>query len=272
MPELPEVETTCRGIENHVTGARVSEVIVRRGDLRQPVPTSLDEITGQRITGVWRRAKYILLDIADGSCVLIHLGMSGNLRLVPPEEDWKKHDHLAVTLGRRLQLRFHDPRRFGLVLHLPEGGALAHPLLRDLGPEPLEAGFTADYLRGRCANRAAAIKLVIMDGHVVVGVGNIYASEALFQAGIRPHTAAQRVSPARLEKLVQAIRTVLTDAIAAGGTTLRDFLHSDGTPGYFSQRLLVYGRQGQPCGACGGTIRHAVLGQRATYWCPQCQR
>ena len=272
MPELPEVETTRRGIAPHVTGARVREVIVRRGDLRQAVSASLGGIEGKQITGVRRRSKYLLLGIADGSSVLVHLGMSGNLRLVAPNEEWKKHDHLGITLGTRLQLRFHDPRRFGLVLHLTEVDPFAHPLLRDLGPEPLEENFTAVYLKSACAKRSAAIKLVVMDSHVVVGVGNIYASEALFRAGIRPHSVARRVSLPRLEKLVAAIRAVLTDAIEAGGTTLRDFLNADGAPGYFSQSLHVYGRAGEPCHVCGGAIRHAVLGQRATYWCPKCQR
>ena len=272
MPELPEVETTRRGIAPHVSGATVREVIVRRGDLRQPVSASLSTIEGQGITGVRRRGKYLLLDIADGSGVLIHLGMSGNLRLVAPNEEWKKHDHLGITLGARLQLRLHDPRRFGLVLHLRAADPFAHPLLRDLGPEPLEEHFTASYLKSVCTKRASAIKLVIMDSHVVVGVGNIYASEALFRAGIRPLSAARRLSLPRLEKLVAAIRAVLTDAIAAGGTTLRDFLNSDGAPGYFSQSLHVYGREGEPCHACGTAIRHTVLGQRATYNCPQCQR
>ena len=271
MPELPEVETTRRGIEPHVTGAIVSEVIVRRGDLRQPVSASLSGIEGQHISGVRRRAKYLLLDMADGSSVLLHLGMSGNLRLVAPNERWKKHDHLGITLGKDLQLRLHDPRRFGLVLHLMETDPLSHPLLRDLGPEPLEDPFTAGYLKSACAKRSSAIKLVIMDNHVVVGVGNIYASEALFRAGIRPLSVARRLSLPRLEKLVAAIRAVLTDAIAAGGTTLRDFLNSDGAPGYFSQSLHVYGREGEPCHVCGGAIRNAVLGQRATYWCPRCQ-
>lgn len=272
MPELPEVETTRRGIEPHLRGATVREVIVRRGDLRQAVSASLGAIEGERITGVRRRSKYLLLDIADGSCVLIHLGMSGNLRLVAPSTEWKKHDHLGLTLGSGLQLRLHDPRRFGLVLHLTEPDPFSHPLLANLGPEPLEEDFTASYLRSACANRSAAVKLVIMDSRTVVGVGNIYASEALFRAGIRPLTAARRLSLPRLEKLVAAIRNVLTDSIAAGGTTLRDFLNSDGAPGYFSQSLHVYGRQGDPCHTCGTAIRHAVLGQRATYWCPQCQR
>ena len=272
MPELPEVETTRRGIEPHVTGATVREVIVRRGDLRQAVSASLVGITGMHITGVRRRAKYILLDIADGSCVLMHLGMSGSLRVVAPSAEWKKHDHVGITLDKRHQLRLHDPRRFGLVLHLTEHEPLSHPLLRDLGPEPLEAGFSAPYLKNACARRSIAIKLAIMDSHVVVGVGNIYASEALFQAGIRPLTTARHLSLPRLEKLVTAIRVVLTKSIAAGGTTLRDFLRSDGQPGYFKQNLHVYGRTGETCHVCGTTIRHTVLGQRATYWCQQCQR
>ncbi len=272
MPELPEVETTRRGIEPHVTGATVREVIVRRGDLRQPVSPSLSGIEGLKITGVRRRAKYLLLDIADGSHVLIHLGMSGNLRVVAPGEAWKKHDHVGITLNKRRQLRLHDPRRFGLLLHLTDQDPYLHPLLKDLGPEPLADDFTASHLQLACANRSAAIKLVIMDSHVVVGVGNIYASEALFRAGIRPLTAARRLSLPRLATLVAAIRTVLTDALAAGGTTLRDFLNSDGKPGYFSQSLQVYGRTGEPCHLCGAAIRHAVVGQRATYWCPKCQR
>ncbi|MCX6880785.1 MAG: bifunctional DNA-formamidopyrimidine glycosylase/DNA-(apurinic or apyrimidinic site) lyase [Verrucomicrobia bacterium] len=272
MPELPEVETTRRGIEPHVTGATVREVIVRRGDLRQAVSASLGGIAGMKLTGVRRRAKYLLLGIADGSTVLIHLGMSGSLRVVAPGADWKKHDHLGITLNQRRQLRFHDPRRFGLVLHLTEEEPFLHPLLRDLGPEPLAADFTARHLKSACARRSIAIKLVIMDNLVVVGVGNIYASEALFRAGIRPLSVARRLSLPRLAKLVAAIRAVLAEAIASGGTTLRDFLQSDGAPGYFKQRLNVYDRKGEPCHVCGTPIRHAVLGQRATYWCPQCQR
>lgn len=271
MPELPEVETTRRGIEPHLCGVRVCEVIVRRRDLRQPVSATLAAIEGRRVTGVRRRSKYLLLAVDDGSTLLIHLGMSGSLRLAEPSQPWRTHDHLALTLANGKQLRFHDPRRFGLVLRLT-GEPLAHPLLAKLGPEPLDGGFTASHLAAACAKRAVAIKLVIMDATVVVGVGNIYASEALFRAGIRPQTAARRVSLARLTRLVAAVRAVLAEAIAAGGTTLRDFLQSDGQPGYFKQRLLVYGRQGEPCRVCGSAIRHAVLGQRATYWCPQCQR
>jgi formamidopyrimidine-DNA glycosylase len=272
MPELPEVETTRRGLEPHVTGVTIREVIVRRTDLRQPVSAGLAQLEGQGITGIRRRAKYLLLDIADGTTVLIHLGMSGSLRVVAPAAEWRKHDHVAFTLATGRQLRFHDPRRFGLVLHLTGPQPLAHPLLAKLGPEPFAEAFTAAYLKAACATRGCAIKLVIMDNPVVVGVGNIYAVEALFRAGIRPLAPANRLSLPRLGKLVAAIRTVLNEALESGGTTLRDFLNSDGAPGYFKQRLNVYDRQGEPCRTCGAAIRHAVVGQRATYWCPKCQR
>lgn len=272
MPELPEVETTRRGISPHLSGILVREVIVRRRDLRQPVPEDLVEITGRKILAVRRRAKYLLLDIADGSTVLIHLGMSGSLRMVPAAEAWKKHDHVGITMATGLQARFHDPRRFGLVLHFSLTDPLEHPLLRDLGPEPLGKDFTTAVLATACASSSRAVKLVIMDNHVVVGVGNIYASEALFRAGIHPLAAACTLSRQRLDRLAGAIRTVLGDAITSGGTTLRDFLNSDGKPGYFAQHLDVYDRQGEPCHRCGRTIRHAVLGQRATFWCPRCQR
>lgn len=272
MPELPEVETTRRGIEPHVRGARVAEVIVRRHDLRQPVSLSVSELEGCRIMGVTRRSKYLLLEIDDGSTLLIHLGMSGSLRVIDPAEDWKKHDHVGITLGSGVQLRFHDPRRFGLVLRLMEANPHEHVLLRALGPEPLEEAFTAGYLHGICKKRSAAIKLVIMDSKAVVGVGNIYASEALFRAGIRPQLAANQLSRPRAVKLVEAIRTVLAESILEGGTTLRDFLNSDGKPGYFKQRLFVYERKGEPCQSCGTAVRHAVLGQRSTYWCARCQK
>lgn len=272
MPELPEVETTRRGIEPHLTGAKVTEVIVRHRGLRQAVSASLEDITADRFTAVRRRSKYLILDLEKRGCVLVHLGMSGSLRLADPAADFKKHDHIALTLDSGKQLRFHDPRRFGIFLHLPEGNPLAHPLLRDLGPEPLEDGFTTAHLAAGCAGRSVAIKVAIMDAKLVVGVGNIYASEALFRAGIRPATPASRISKARLAKLVEAIRTVLAESIEQGGTTLRDFTNSDGEPGYFRQRLYVYDRKGEPCRICGSPIRHAVMGQRATYWCAKCQR
>jgi formamidopyrimidine-DNA glycosylase len=271
MPELPEVETTRRGIEPHVTGSRVTEVIVRRHDLRQPVSADLSAIEGKKVTTVERRSKYLLLSIADGSTLLIHLGMSGSLRVISPADPWKTHDHVGITLSNGKQMRFHDPRRFGLVLRIT-GDPMKHSLLENLGPEPLERDFTAKHLQAACAKRSAAIKLVIMDATVVVGVGNIYASEALFRAGILPRSAANRISKPRLAKLVEAIREVLSDSIREGGTTLRDFLNSDGEPGYFKQRLFVYERKGEPCRVCGTPVRHAVLGQRSTYWCPKCQK
>jgi formamidopyrimidine-DNA glycosylase len=272
MPELPEVETTRRGIEPHVTGMSIVEVIVRRHDLRQPVSENLTSLEERRIKRVSRRSKYLLLEIDDDSTVLMHLGMSGSLRIIDPAEPWKKHDHVGITLESGKQLRFHDPRRFGLVLHLTQTDPMDHPLLRSLGPEPLESAFTMAHLKDACAKRSAAIKLVIMDSKVVVGVGNIYASEALFRAGILPRTPANKISKPRLAKLVTAIREVLTASILEGGTTLRDFLNSDGEPGYFAQRLFVYDRKDEPCRVCGTPIRQAVLGQRSTYWCPVCQK
>lgn len=271
MPELPEVETTRRGIEPHVLGTRVSEVIIRRRDLRQPISENIDSIEGKTIQSVSRRSKYLLLEITGTGTLLIHLGMSGSLRVISPADPWKTHDHVGITLSNGRQLRFHDPRRFGLVL-LISGDPSLHPLLEHLGPEPLDEGFTASHLHAACTKRSAAIKTVIMDAKVVVGVGNIYASEALFRAGILPRSAAQKITKPRMAKLVAAIREVLTDSIREGGTTLRDFLNSDGEPGYFKQRLFVYERKGEPCRICGTPIRHAVLGQRSTYWCPKCQK
>ena len=272
MPELPEVETTRRGVEPHVKGKIVREVIVRHRGLRLPVSETLGEIVGARIGEVRRRSKYLIFDLARHGSLLVHLGMSGSLRLRPAGEDFKKHDHIALTLESGKQLRFHDPRRFGIFLHLPEGDPSEHPLLKGLGPEPLEDGFTAETLVRAFATKRIAIKVALMDAKVVVGVGNIYASEALFRAGIKPATPANKVTRPRLKKLVHAIREVLAESIEQGGTTLRDFLNSDGEPGYFSQRLYVYERKGQPCRVCGAPIKHTVMGQRSTYWCPKCQK
>jgi formamidopyrimidine-DNA glycosylase len=249
----------------------VREVIIRQPRLRQPVTPTLADIEGRRITAVSRRAKYLLFAIADGSTVLVHLGMSGSLRLTRPRDEWRKHDHLALALATGRELRFHDPRRFGLVLHVTDSDPLAHPLLRDLGPEPLGGGFSAEHLAPACARRCTAIKTVIMDHRIVVGVGNIYASEALFHAGIHPLTPAKRLRMPKLRALTDAIRTVLAAAIDSGGTTLRDFVHGDGRPGHFAVRLAVYGRTGDPCRQCGAPIRHAVVARRSTYWCPSCQ-
>jgi formamidopyrimidine-DNA glycosylase len=272
VPELPEVETTRRGIDPHVSGATVREVIVRRPDLRQPVSDSLESIVGAKILGVRRRSKYLLVDLGDRGTVLIHLGMSGSLRVVAPDAGWKPHDHIGISLSGGMQLRFHDPRRFGLFLHLPEGDPLDHPLLRSLGPEPLESDFTVAGLLKACAGRQIPIKQVLMDAKVVVGVGNIYASEALFRAGIFPGTSAAKLTRPRAVRLVAAVKSVLEESIREGGTTLRDFLHSSGEPGYFAQRLFVYHRAGQPCRICGAEIRQQTMGQRSTFWCGKCQR
>ncbi len=272
MPELPEVETTLRGISPHVLGQRIAEVIVRRFDLRQPIPSDLGEIEGLEITSVSRRSKYLLVQLSDGSHLLIHLGMSGSLRLTDTAEAWKKHDHVALTLGAGKQLRFHDPRRFGIFLYLKEKDPTQHPLLALLGPEPFDEAFSAKYLMQAIQQRSAAIKNVIMDAKVVVGVGNIYASEALFRAGISPRRKANRLRLLDAERLASSIQEVLREAIDQGGTTLRDFLNSDGQPGYFKQRLFVYDRKGQPCRTCDETIRHCVIGQRSSYWCPRCQK
>lgn len=272
MPELPEVETTRRGVEPHVVGKTIREVIIRHRGLRLPVSETLDQIAGDRVTGVRRRAKYLIFDLKKGGSLLVHLGMSGSLRLADPGSAFKKHDHVALTLSSGKQLRFHDPRRFGIFLHLSDGDPLAHPLLKGLGPEPLDDEFKVDSLAKPFAKRSIPIKVAIMDPKVVVGVGNIYASEALFRAGIRPATEASKVSKPRLTKLTESIKQVLRDSIEQGGTTLRDFLNSDGEPGYFRQRLMVYERKGEPCRVCGTKIEHAVMGQRSTYWCPKCQR
>lgn len=270
MPELPEVETTLRGVSPYLIRHRITEVIVRDKRLRWPVPDTIHDLEGQRITCAERRAKYLLFHTARGT-LLLHLGMSGSLRIVPPSTSWRKHDHFALTMDSGKQLRLHDPRRFGAAL-LIESNPHEHKLLRDLGPEPLGPQFSANQLHAACTGKSAAIKLVIMDAHVVVGVGNIYASEALFMAGIDPRKPAGKVSLPRLAKLVAAIREVLASSIEMGGTTLRDFLNEKGEPGYFQQTLRVYDRAGEPCRLCGAKIRKVVLGQRSTYFCPRCQK
>jgi formamidopyrimidine-DNA glycosylase len=269
MPELPEVETTCRGIRPHLTGQRILAVEVRERRLRWPVTEEIDALAGQRVKDVQRRAKYILLH-CDRGHALIHLGMSGSLRLCDPSVALRKHDHLALSLESGLQLRYHDPRRFGSWLWVT-GDPHQHPLLRDLGPEPLGDDFTAAYLAQACKGRARSIKQTIMDARVVVGVGNIYACEALFTSRIHPAKPAGRVSHAKLALLTDAIRAVLARSIEQGGTTLRDFLREDGSPGYFRQQLKVYDRAGQPCHDCGAPIKRTVLGQRSTFFCPRCQ-
>ena len=270
MPELPEVETTLRGIEPHLMNQRVARIIVRDPRLRWPVPVEVSKAEGQAIVSLARRGKYLLINLQQGG-LIIHLGMSGSLRILQQPSPPEKHDHIDVELQNGVCLRFNDPRRFGAFLWV-DGEMLSHELLRDLGPEPLSGGFTSDYLYQRSRNRTVAIKNFIMNGHIVVGVGNIYASEALFMAGIHPQRAAGRVSRQRYEGLVAAICDVLDRAIRRGGTTLRDFVNSDGAPGYFAQELLVYDRAGSDCFQCGSAIKQKVISQRSSYYCPACQR
>ena len=270
MPELPEVETTLRGIEPHLLNQQVARVIVRDPRLRWPVPDEVSKAEGQKFVRLKRRGKYLLLELEQGG-LIIHLGMSGSLRILQHPMTPEKHDHVDVELQNGVCLRFNDPRRFGAFLWA-DGDMQAHELLCKLGPEPLSDAFTADYLYQRSRNRSVAIKNFIMNGHIVVGVGNIYASEALFMAGIQPQRAAGRVSRQRYEGLVAAIRDVLDRAIRRGGTTLRDFVNSDGAPGYFAQELLVYDRAGGDCFQCSSPIKQKVIGQRSSYYCPACQR
>jgi formamidopyrimidine-DNA glycosylase len=271
VPELPEVETTRRGIAPLVEACTVVAVTVRETRLRQPVPANLAELLcGHELRAVERRAKYLLFRFAHGT-LIVHLGMSGSLRVVPPETAFKKHDHIEITFANERRLRFHDPRRFGLMIWSADP-VESHPLIAHLGPEPWDEQFDAAYLHAAARSRRAAVKNVIMDGRIVVGVGNIYASEALYRAGVHPKRAAGRVSIARYARLVLAIREVLAEAIEVGGTTLRDFVKSDGEPGYFRLQLNVYGRAGEPCPGCRGLIRQAVIGQRSSFYCPVCQR
>lgn len=270
MPELPEVETTLRGIRPYLLNQRIARVTVREPRLRWPVTPAVKKAEGQALNSLDRRGKYLLLKLERGGLIL-HLGMSGSLRILEEPESPEKHDHVDVEVENGVCLRFNDPRRFGAFLWA-DGAMERHELLRDLGPEPLSDGFTADYLFRRSRGRRVAIKNFIMNGHVVVGVGNIYASEALFMAGIHPQRAAGRVSRQRYEGLVAAIRDVLDRAIRRGGTTLRDFVNSDGAPGYFAQELLVYDRAGSDCFQCGAPVRQKVIGQRSSYYCPVCQR
>ena len=274
MPELPEVETTLRGVGPHIEGREIVSVVVRNPSLRWPVPDTVRLAENRRIARCWRRAKYLLLETdrrdSPGG-LMIHLGMSGSLRVCDPADAPLKHDHFDLLLDSGRCLRFNDPRRFGALLwwDAPAGD---HPLLRALGPEPLDGGFSGRHLHRLARGRKSAVKNFIMDGRTVVGVGNIYASEALFMAGIHPARAAGRVAEVRYEALAAAIRDVLQRAIRHGGTTLRDFLNSDGQPGYFAQELLVYEREAQPCFRCETPIRRKVIGQRSSYYCPACQR
>lgn len=270
MPELPEVETTRRGIEPHINAHRVTALRVRQPKLRWPIPSNLGELIVNRpVRQVRRRGKYILIGFDNGE-LLVHLGMSGSLRVLPDNTPAGKHDHFEMVFDTGMMVRLTDPRRFGAVLWQPEGET--HSLLASLGPEPLTPTFDTEHLAKACKGRTQSIKLLIMNSHVVVGVGNIYANEALFRAGIDPRRAAGKISKARLARLVEEIKAVLDYAITRGGTTLRDFLASDGKPGYFAQELSVYGRGGEPCKQCSKPLKEVRLGQRSTVFCTQCQR
>ena len=269
MPELPEVETTRRGIEPWVVDQSLLQWTVRNPHLRWPVELP-KVLSGQTIHRATRRGKYILLHTDPGT-ILVHLGMSGSLRILTPDVHALKHDHVELLFSNDKILRLNDPRRFGSILFQPGENPFLHPLLRDLGVEPLGNEFNGQYLFERSRKRKLAVKNFIMDSQVVVGVGNIYASEALFQAGIRPATAAGRIPAYAYERLAQEIVVVLARSVREGGTTLRDFVGSDGNPGYFKQRLNVYGRQGKPCRSCDTTLKHQVIGQRSSVYCPKCQ-
>jgi formamidopyrimidine-DNA glycosylase len=270
MPELPEVETTRRGIEPHVLGLRISRVVVHDPRLRWPVRDDLPQwLANRRIEAVERRSKYLLLRFENDERLLIHLGMSGSLRLVAPGTNKKKHDHVEITFENDITLRYHDPRRFGALL--TDHTATPHVRLQGLGPEPLAAEFSAEYLLAQLRGRKTPIKPLLMNAAIVVGVGNIYANEAGFLAHIHPMRPANSLSSAEVARLVAVIKDVLTRAIEQGGTTLRDFVREDGRPGYFKQTLAVYDRGGAPCLHCGTPIVRCVQAQRATYFCPVCQ-
>ena len=269
MPELPEVEVTRRGVAQRIAGRRISAVAVREPRLRWRVPEEVRSLAGRTVRAVARRAKYLLLDCGDGTLIL-HLGMSGSLRVLPHDAAPEKHDHFDLVLGDRM-LRLRDPRRFGAVLWTTADLA-AHPLLRHLGVEPLSRALDGKRLLALTRARRSAIKLFIMDSRQVVGVGNIYASESLHRAGIDPRKQARRLSLAQCERLSHAIKHTLRAAIRAGGSSLRDFVGSDGVYGCFQHRARVYDRAGEPCRDCGAPVRRIVQGQRSTYFCPRCQR
>ena len=279
VPELPEVETTRRGIEPHIVGRRITAVVIRDARLRWPVPPQLPEtLVDTCFTRARRRAKYLLLDSAatdrnpqskGGGTLMIHLGMSGSLRIVAQSEPPTFHDHIDIVLDDGRCLRYHDPRRFGSFHWLTSD---RHPLLDHLGPEPLDGEFSGDYLYARSRGRKTSVKQFLMDGRIVVGVGNIYANEALFLAGVRPTRPAGRIALARYQRIAEEVQAILAGAIEQGGTTLRDFVGGDGKPGYFAQRLRVYGRAGLPCRECNTVLSEVRQNNRSTVFCPSCQR
>ena len=270
VPELPEVETTRRGLKSVLLGRTVSKVKIRNARLRQTVPRQLGRrLNGQQLVHIRRRAKYLLFEFTHGT-LIAHLGMSGSLRIVRAGTAFRKHDHVEIVFDAEHALRLHDPRRFGLILWTRDAPE-AHPLLQHLGPEPWHSTFNAAYLYALSRGRKVAVKKFLMDGKVVVGVGNIYASEALHRAGVHPQRAAGRIGQQRYKRIIIAVQAVLDEAIAVGGTTLRDFLHSDGEPGYFRLQLRVYGRAGQRCACRAGVIQNRLIGQRSSFYCPRCQ-
>jgi formamidopyrimidine-DNA glycosylase len=271
VPELPEVETTRRGIEPHVVGRRISRLLVHDRRLRWPVDLSLvAAVAGRAIRRAGRRAKYLLIETEAGTLIL-HLGMSGSLRVLPVVTPRLAHDHVDIELDSGQTLRFNDPRRFGCLM-FTAGDPLLHPLLKSLAPEPLEPQFNAEYLWKISRRRSVAIKQLIMNARLVVGVGNIYASEALFRARVRPRRRARSLSRAECARLTRAIKATLAMAVKVGGTTLRDYVGADGAPGYFRQKLYVYERAGLPCRVCRKPIKQFTQGARSTYWCPTCQK
>ncbi|MEX0958056.1 MAG: bifunctional DNA-formamidopyrimidine glycosylase/DNA-(apurinic or apyrimidinic site) lyase [Burkholderiales bacterium] len=271
MPELPEVETTRRGLEPHLIGQRIEGMTVRNRNLRWPVPRNLPALVrGRTVLALRRRGKYLLIDCGNG-WLLLHLGMSGSLRVVPSRTPPGKHDHVDLLLGSGQAVRLTDPRRFGCVLWCGSD-PVQHKLMATLGPEPLDGEFIAQWLYARTRGRRAPIKSVLMDSHAVAGIGNIYASEALFLARIHPATPARQLALKQCERLVSAVRETLLAAIAAGGSSLRNFVGSDGKPGYFQQQYAVYGRSGESCRICAAVIRNEAIGQRSSFFCPRCQR
>jgi formamidopyrimidine-DNA glycosylase len=271
MPELPEVEITRRGLAAHLTGLTVTDVVIRNSQLRWPVQKNLPILLrGRTIVSLKRRAKYLLMDCGSGTLIL-HLGMSGSLRILPATVPAEKHDHFDLVLNNGKLMRLRDPRRFGAVLW-HGSDKLNHELLARLGPEPLENEFDARYLYQSTRGRIVKIKQCIMDNRIVVGVGNIYASEALFRAGIKPQLAAGKLSLTRCARLVAEIRATLAEAIDLGGSSLRDFVDTSGKPGYFQQHCWVYGRRGKPCRRCGSPIKQIRHGQRSSFYCGSCQR
>lgn len=270
MPELPEVETVLRGLTPQLEGATIQDVIIRHHQLRWPIPTHLKTLLSQqKILSLSRRGKYLLIQVTTGT-LIIHLGMSGSLRLLSLDTPPTRHDHVDIILSTHQRLRYNDPRRFGAILWT-EGNPLNHPLLKSMGIEPLDIHFTGEYLKQKALNRSSAIKPFIMNSQIVTGIGNIYAAEALFLAKIHPAIPAGQLTQHQCEQLVDAIKQILKKAIQQGGTTLKDFVNSEGKPGYFSQKLHVYGRAGLPCSTCGTPLRSIQLGQRSTVFCEQCQ-